>query len=192
MSLIEPGKKAPAFSLKESNRQDPWLSDYVAASRVVFLSEGRYAGCTKEACAFQDNLPRFSRARPRCWESHSRRSQQGAVCGKIRTSRSVACRRGSRVAEKYGLAEEVALRTLVQGIVRTTYDRSRRKSCQRWDNVNVDGHAQTVLRQRKQSNWQSLSDLSAGSFRRGFEVNMKPLTFPTSPGRVSKAPSMRP
>ena len=61
MPLIEPGKKAPAFSLKDQNGTSHKLSDYAGKPVVLFFyPKDDTSGCTKEACAFQDNLPRFT------------------------------------------------------------------------------------------------------------------------------------
>src|SRR5262245_59414932 len=60
MPLIEPGKKAPAFSLKDQTGTTHKLSDYEGEPVVLyFYPKDDTPGCTVEACAFQDNLPKF-------------------------------------------------------------------------------------------------------------------------------------
>src|SRR5216683_4417999 len=60
MSVIEPGKKAPAFSLNDQHGKVQRLSDYAGRPVVLyFYPKDDTPGCTKEACAFRDNLPRF-------------------------------------------------------------------------------------------------------------------------------------
>ena len=60
MPLIEPGKKAPAFNLKDQEGKPHRLSDYEGRPVVLyFYPKDDTPGCTKEACAFQANLPRF-------------------------------------------------------------------------------------------------------------------------------------
>src|SRR5258705_2810401 len=60
MALIDPGKKAPAFSLNDQDGKTHRLSQYEGKPVVLFFyPKDDTPGCTKEACAFQDNLPRF-------------------------------------------------------------------------------------------------------------------------------------
>jgi peroxiredoxin Q/BCP len=60
MDLIDPGKKAPAFSLKDQNGHTHRLSDYAGKPVVLFFyPRDNTPGCTKEACDFQHNLPDF-------------------------------------------------------------------------------------------------------------------------------------
>ena len=60
MPLIEAGKKAPAFSLKDQDGQTHTLSDYEGRPVVLFFyPKDDTPGCTVEACAFRDNLPKF-------------------------------------------------------------------------------------------------------------------------------------
>src|SRR5882672_8435188 len=59
-SLIEPGKKAPAFTLKDQQGEPHRLSDYAGKPVVLyFYPKDDTPGCTKETCEFRDNLPRF-------------------------------------------------------------------------------------------------------------------------------------
>src|SRR5439155_10728486 len=60
MPLIDPGKKAPAFTLKDQNGNPHKLSDYAGRPVVLyFYPKDDTPGCTKEACDFRDSLPRF-------------------------------------------------------------------------------------------------------------------------------------
>src|SRR2546429_3104712 len=60
MALIDPGKKAPAFILKDQDGKTHRLADYAGRPVVLyFYPKDDTPGCTKEACAFQENLPRF-------------------------------------------------------------------------------------------------------------------------------------
>ena len=58
--MIEPGKKAPAFALKDQDGRTHKLSDYEGRPVVLyFYPKDDTPGCAAEACAFRDNLPRF-------------------------------------------------------------------------------------------------------------------------------------
>src|SRR5262245_17681228 len=60
MSLIDPGKNAPAFSLKDQDGQTHRLSDYAGKFVVLyFYPKDDTPGCTTESCSFRDNLPKF-------------------------------------------------------------------------------------------------------------------------------------
>ena len=60
MPLIEIGKKAPAFTLKDQDGKAHKLSDYERRPVVLyFYPKDDTPGCTAEACAFRDNLVRF-------------------------------------------------------------------------------------------------------------------------------------
>src|SRR4030088_1829334 len=61
MTTIEPSKKAPAFSLKDQDGTIRRLRDYAGRPLVLyFYPKDDTSGCTKEACAFRDNLPKFA------------------------------------------------------------------------------------------------------------------------------------
>jgi peroxiredoxin len=60
MPLIEPGKKAPAFTRKDQTGKKHRLSQYAGRPVILyFYPKDDTPGCTKEACAFQASLPRF-------------------------------------------------------------------------------------------------------------------------------------
>src|SRR5512140_3123770 len=64
MALIEPGRKAPSFSLKDQDGTVHRLADYAGRPVVLyFYPRDDTPGCTAEACAFRDSLPDFSRVK---------------------------------------------------------------------------------------------------------------------------------
>ena len=61
MPLIEEGRKAPAFSLKDQAGKTHSLKDYAGRPVVLyFYPKDDTPGCTTEACNFRDALPDFS------------------------------------------------------------------------------------------------------------------------------------
>src|SRR5262247_1452448 len=63
MPLIEPGKKAPAFTLKDQNGKSHRLSDYEGKHVVLyFYPKDDTPGCTKESCDFRDVESQILRA----------------------------------------------------------------------------------------------------------------------------------
>ena len=149
MPLIEPGKKAPAFTLKDQNGKVHKLSDYEGRPLILyFYPKDDTPGCTAEACSFRDNLPRF-------------KSDKAAILGvsildegskakfaeKYDLNFPLLADADHEVAEKYGAWQERSMygRTFM-GVARVTYliGRDGRVS-RRWDKVKVDGHADEVL-----------------------------------------------
>ena len=60
MPLIEPGKKAPSFTLKDQNGKTHKLSDYEGRPVVLyFYPKDRTSGCTIEAHGFRVGYPQF-------------------------------------------------------------------------------------------------------------------------------------
>ena len=64
MALIEPGRKAPAFTLKDQAGKIHRLSDYAGNPVVLFFyPKDDTSGCTKEACGFRDHLSQFRKSK---------------------------------------------------------------------------------------------------------------------------------
>src|SRR5882672_3852651 len=64
MALIDPGQKAPAFSLKDQKGETHRLSDYNGQPVILyFYPKDDTSGCTKEACAFQETLQAFKKSK---------------------------------------------------------------------------------------------------------------------------------
>jgi peroxiredoxin Q/BCP len=149
MALIEPGQKAPAFNLKDQQGKSRRLADYAGRPVVLyFYPKDDTPGCTKEACAFQDTLPRFKASKAAVVGiSILDEASKARFAGKHKLSFPLLADEDHTVAEKYGVWQKKSLygRSFM-GNVRTTYliDRDG-KVARRWDNVKVDGHAEAVL-----------------------------------------------
>src|SRR5471032_1495254 len=64
MALIDPGKKAPAFTLNDQDGKTHRLADYAGRPVILyFYPKDDTPGCTTEACAFRDNLPAFKKSK---------------------------------------------------------------------------------------------------------------------------------
>lgn len=60
--MLEVGKKAPDFSLKDQDGNKRKLSEYRGKPVVLyFYPKDDTPGCTKEACSFRDNFGKFKR-----------------------------------------------------------------------------------------------------------------------------------
>ena len=149
MPLIEPGKKAPAFSLKDQAGQTHRLSDYAGRPVVLyFYPKDDTPGCTKEACAFQDALPTFGKSKAVVLGmSVLDEKSKAKFAHKYDITFPLLADADHAVAEKYGVWQRKAfMGRKFMGILRTTYligpDGKVQK---RWDSVKVDGHADEVL-----------------------------------------------
>jgi peroxiredoxin Q/BCP len=147
--MIEPGKKAPAFSLNDQHGTTHKLSDYAGQPVVLyFYPKDDTPGCTKETCDFRDNLPRFDKLKAAVFGiSILDEASKARFADKFNVTFPLLADKDHAVAEKYGVWQQKSLYgRKFMGNVRTTYliDRSG-KVARRWDNVKVDGHADEVL-----------------------------------------------
>ena len=147
--MIDPGRKAPAFALKDQSGSAHRLSDYAGRPLVVyFYPKDDTPGCTQESCDFEARLPRFA---------HGKAAVLGVSILDEKSKAKFAKKHGltfplladadHAVAEKYGVWQEKSRygRTYM-GIVRTTYLIDADGTvARRWDNVKVNGHADEVL-----------------------------------------------
>jgi peroxiredoxin Q/BCP len=151
MPLIDPGKKAPAFTLKDQHGQAHSLSDYAGRPVVLyFYPKDDTPGCTKESCDFRDNLPRFKKSKAAVFGvSVLDEASKAKFAGKYGLNFSLLADADHDVAEKYGTwQKKINYGKEYMGIVRTTYlIGPDGKVVKRWDKVQVDGHAEDVLKE---------------------------------------------
>jgi len=150
MSLIDAGKKAPAFALTDQSGTPHSLSDYAGQPVVLyFYPKDDTPGCTTECCDFQARLPQFKKS-------------QAAVLGMSildeKSKAKFATKHGltfplladpeHEIAEKYGVwQQKMRYGRKYMGIVRTTYLIGPDGTvARRWDKVQVDGHADDVFK----------------------------------------------
>jgi peroxiredoxin Q/BCP len=154
MSLIEPGKKAPAFALKDQDGATHRLSEYLGRPVILyFYPKDDTPGCTTESCAFRDLLPKFKPSDAVVLgASILDEASKARFAGKYKLTFPLLADADHAVAEKYGVWQQKSRygRTYM-GIVRTTYlIDATGKVAKRWDNVKVDGHAEDVLAATKE------------------------------------------
>jgi thioredoxin-dependent peroxiredoxin len=149
MSLIDPGKKAPAFTLKDQSGQTHRLSDYAGRPVILyFYPKDDTPGCTKETCDFQSSLPRFKPSKAAVLGvSILDEKSKAKFAGKYGVTFPLLADADHEVAEKYGVWQEKSrYGRKYMGIARTTYlIGPDGKVVERWDNVKVDGHADAVV-----------------------------------------------
>jgi len=149
MALIEPGKKAPAFTLKDQNGDAHRLSEYAGRPVILyFYPKDDTPGCTAESCDFQSNLPRFTPSKAAVFGiSILDEKSKAKFAAKHGLTFPLLADADHAIAEKYGVWQEKSrYGRKYMGIVRTTYlIGADGKVQQRWDNVKVDGHVDEVL-----------------------------------------------
>jgi peroxiredoxin Q/BCP len=146
---LEPGTKAPAFSLKSDDGRTIKLADLAGqAVLLYFYPKDDTPGCTKEACAFNDRHEEFAAAgavvlgvSPDDAASHA------AFRAKFGLGFPLLVDPGHKVAEKYGAWREKNMYgKKSMGIQRSTYlIGPDGKIAKVWKRVQVDGHDDETL-----------------------------------------------
>jgi len=148
MPLIDAGRKAPAFSLKDQHGKTHTLADYAGRPVVLyFYPKDDTPGCTKESCEFQAALPQLKPSKAVVLGvSILDEASKAKFAEKHGLTFPLLADADHAIAEKYGVWQEKSRygRTYM-GIARTTYlIGPDGKVVQRWDNVKVDGHVDAV------------------------------------------------
>ncbi len=149
MPLIDPGKKAPAFTLKDQDGRTHKLSDYVGQSVILyFYPKDDTPGCTQESCDFQAALPRLKRKDALVFGvSILDEASKAKFAAKHGLSFPLLADADHAVSDKYGVWQEKSnYGRKYMGIARTTYlIGPDGKVQERWDSVKVKGHADAVV-----------------------------------------------
>ena len=150
MPLVDPGRKAPAFSLPDQEGRTHRLQDYAGRPLILyFYPKDDTPGCTKEACAFRDALPDFKKDKAAVLGmSVLDTASKAKFARKHKLNFPLLADPDHEVADRYGAWQKKSLygRTYM-GVARMTYlIGADGKVVRRWDNVKVDGHAADVLR----------------------------------------------
>jgi len=147
--LIEPGRKAPAFTLTDQTGTKHKLGDYKGKAVVVyFYPKDDTSGCTKEACQFRDLSSEMKKAGTVVLGiSPQDEKSKAKFADKHDLNFPLLADHESKVCEKYGVwAEKSMYGKKYMGVVRTTYlIDADGKVAKRWDKVKVPGHGDEVL-----------------------------------------------
>lgn len=159
MPLIEPGTKAPAFTLTDQHGQKHTLSGYAGRPVVLyFYPKDDTSGCTAQACQFRDDLPAFEKldavvlgVSPQDEKSKAKFAAKHDLNFPILADTKTNAEGNPTVCDKYGVwAEKSMYGRKYMGVDRTTYlIAPNGKVAQRWDKVKVPGHAEAVLKALK-------------------------------------------
>ncbi len=147
--MLEEGKKAPAFQLKDQNGETHSLSEYKGKNVVLyFYPKDNTSGCTAEACSFKDDFPKFKNINaaiigvsPDSVESHKKFAE------KYKLPFTLLADDEKEVVEKYGVWKEKSMYgRKYMGVERTTFiidDKGTIKKIFR--KVKVPNHNKVVL-----------------------------------------------
>jgi peroxiredoxin Q/BCP len=146
---IEPGTKAPAFTLKADDGSKVRSSDLKGSPVVLyFYPKDDTPGCTKEACSFRDRKAEIEAwgavvlgVSPDTVESHAKFRDKYDLNFRLLADAD------HQVAEKYGAWREKNMYgKKSMGIQRSTYlIDAEGKVAKVWQRVTVDGHDDQVL-----------------------------------------------
>ena len=124
MPLIEPGQKAPAFTLKDQHGDTHRLSDYAGQHVVLyFYPKDDTPGCTQESCDFQANLATYKRRKAAVLGvSILDEKSKAKFATKHGLTFPLLADADQAVAERYGVWQEKSrYGRKYMGIARTTY-----------------------------------------------------------------------
>jgi peroxiredoxin Q/BCP len=168
MPLIDPGKKAPDFTLLDQDEQAFTLSDHEDKAVVLFFyPKDCTSGCTREAQDFSAMLKDFRKAGAEVvgvsiLNSKSKKKFVKDAGLKLRMladdHENADKKPDPKIAQKFGVWTEKSMYgKTYMGLARTTYlIGPGRKVLQRWDGVKVPDHAAKVLEAVKEAGLDSL------------------------------------
>lgn len=146
---LEPGSKAPAFTLTADDGHKVRLSDFAGKPVVLyFYPKDDTPGCTKEACAFRDAQADLKKAGAVVLGvSADDAASHRKFRDKYKLNFPLLADTDHKVAEKYGAWREKNMYGKISlGIQRSTYLIDPvGKVAHVWKRVKVDGHDAQVL-----------------------------------------------
>jgi peroxiredoxin Q/BCP len=147
--MPEVGKKAPDFSLQDQDGNKVSLKDFKGKKVVLyFYPKDNTSGCTKEACNFRDDFPKFKKTAavilgvsPDTVESHKNFTAKYNLPFKLLSDED------KKVLKKYDVWKEKSMYgRKYMGVVRTTYiidENGKIKNV--FNKVKVDGHNSELM-----------------------------------------------
>jgi thioredoxin-dependent peroxiredoxin len=146
--MLEVGKKAPSFKLKNQDGKVISLNDLKGKKVVLyFYPKDDTPGCTKEACSFRDEFPKFGNLNavilgvsPDSSESHKK------FIAKYNLPFDLLSDENKEVVEKYEVwKEKNNYGKKYMGVERTTYIIDENSLIQKiFNRVKVEGHSAEI------------------------------------------------
>lgn len=144
--MIDAGSPFPAFSLQDQDGATVTDADLKGSKTIVyFYPKDDTPGCTKEACAFRDNLPRFTGAKVFGVSPDSVKSHRMFV-DKFKLNFRILADVDHALCEACGVwVEKTLFVTKYMGVERTTYLLDADGRVEKvWHKVKPEGHAEEV------------------------------------------------
>jgi peroxiredoxin Q/BCP len=151
---LKVGDKAPSFKLKNQDGETISLSDLKGKAVVLyFYPKDDTSGCTKEACNFRDEFPKFGKMNAEIIgisadsvESHKKFAKKYGLPFNLLSDEK------KDTLEKYGVWQEKSMYgKKYMGIVRTTFIiDSSGKITKIFPKVKVDNHNEEVMEALKE------------------------------------------
>ncbi len=153
--MLEVGKKAPAFTLPDSNGKKVSLKDLTGKKSVIyFYPKDMTSGCTAEACDFRDSFPDFKKLGVEVIGiSADPVSSHKKFEAKYELPFTLLSDESKTVIQKYGVWKEKSMYgKKYMGIERTTFliDENN-KILKIFPKVKVKGHIDEILQFLKDS-----------------------------------------
>lgn len=147
--MLKEGHKAPLFKLKDQNGEVISLGSFKGKNVVLyFYPKDDTSGCTKEACNFRDEFPKFSKidaiilgVSPDSVESHEKFAE------KYKLPFNLLSDEKREVLEKYNVWQEKSMYgKKYMGVVRTTFIINEKGIIKKiFPKVKVDDHNNEVM-----------------------------------------------
>jgi len=152
--MVEEGKKAPAIKLKNQDGKTVSLNDFKDQNIVLyFYPKDNTSGCTKEACNFRDEFPKFGKldavilgVSPDSVESHKK------FAVKYNLPFDLLSDEKKEVVQKYDVWKEKNMYgRKYMGVVRSTFIIDKNKKIRKiFSKVKVADHNKEVMEALKE------------------------------------------
>jgi len=152
--MVEEGKKAPTFTLENQDGKKISLKNFAGKNVVLyFYPKDNTSGCTKEACNFRDDFPKFGKMKavilgvsPDSVQSHKKFSEKHELPFHLLSDEK------KQVLEKYGVWKEKSMYgRKYMGVERSTFIIDKTSKVRRiFRKVKVDNHNDEVMKAIKE------------------------------------------
>ena len=151
--MLEVGKKAPQFTLPDSDGKKVSLKDYLGKKVILyFYPKDNTSGCTQESCDFRDSITSFNRLKTAVLGvSKDSQSSHIKFRDKYDLNFPLLSDVDTKVIQKYGVWKEKSMYgRKYMGVERSTFIIDEKGKIERiFRKVKVTGHVDEVLKDLK-------------------------------------------